>query len=270
MAAEHGFSGTLAHLASILALVCAVAARATPSPTGSRTRRTLARLGVVFTVVAVGLHLLHATLTFTDRLDLDAVWDVVVGAAYTRSALVFGSGALLASLSADAAHRHGGGLAHAGVAVGAVGLAWLGHGTADGDLSTRAALHAVHVGAAATWAGSLLGFTIALAGGARPASSMWGYARLAAGCVAVLAITGVLLAGRYVPSLPKLASPYGGALGVKLGFVLVALGLAARNRARLGRETWEPLAEGMQSEVAAVCAALAMAATLAQIEPPGP
>lgn len=267
MAAEHAMDGALGHLASVLALVCAVAAQAMPVPPGHGTRRTLARLGVVFAVVAVGLHLVHAVLTFTDRLDLDAVGEVLVGAAWTRSATVFGAGAILASLAAGGARPWP---FRAGVTMGVVGLTWLGHGTADGDLSTRAVLHAAHIGAAVTWAGGLLGLMLALAAGARPADAFRDFSKLAAGCVGVLAVTGVLLAARYVPSPPELASAYGGALGLKLCFVFAAVGAAARNRARLGRAAWGPLLEGLEVEVAAVCAVLALASTLAQIEPPGP
>lgn len=263
MATEHALDGALGHLASLVALACAAGASAALAD-----RRSFGRAAAGFAVMAVGLHLVHATLTFTDRFDLAAVREVVAGTAWARSVGVFATGAMLAALAAGSRGRACRGVRWGGVAMGVVGLAWLGHGAGDGEVSSRAALHVAHIGAAVVWAGGLVAFAWAFASGARPTAELRGFARVAAGCVALLAVTGAVLAVRYVPTGAALASPYGAALAFKLAFVLVALVAAARNRARLGGASAEALAAGLEAEVAAVCLALALAAVLAQVEPP--
>ena len=95
-----------------------------------------------------------------------------------------------------------------------------------------------HTAAALTWIGGLvvLGILTAQLGGDRPeAVPIWrAFGPVAAGSVAVLSVTGLLLAGRQVASVDAaLGSLYGGTLLLKLGIVAAVLFLGLRHARRL-------------------------------------
>jgi copper transport protein len=114
-----------------------------------------------------------------------------------------------------------------------------------------------HLAAALTWVGGL-GILALVTSQLREqradAFRLWkAFGPLAAGCVAVLAVTGLLLAGRQVATLDAaLSTTYGKALLVKLALVAVVLALGLRHARRLhpwltkqpAREPVTPTARG--------------------------
>ena len=109
---------------------------------------------------------------------------------------------------------------------GALLLVWgasgVGHG-AGHTLGVRA-LHAAHLTAMSAWVGGVLALTVARPLAARAAAR---FTPLAAGSVAVLAVTGLLLGAEHLPTLAEwTGTRYGQTLLLKL--VLVALALVRR------------------------------------------
>jgi copper transport protein len=149
----------------------------------------------------------------------------------------------------------------------------LGH-TSSGPALVRAAT-AVHLLAAGAWAGSVLAATIAFMPALRGRSADAGMARgvlrsfllLAAGCLALLTVTGLLMAGTVVATVDALfLSPYGGVLIAKLVAVGVAalLGLRTARRLRTGRhDVWR----GMAGEAVVLVGVLSLAAALGSAGP---
>lgn len=97
---------------------------------------------------------------------------------------------------------------------------------------------AVHLLAAGIWLGGLLALVVVLTVGDSPASEralvVSRFSGIAAGVVALLGLTGVLLGWRILGSWAALVqTAYGLTLLVKLGLVAVAVAIAAYNRFRL-------------------------------------
>ncbi|GAA2655425.1 copper resistance CopC/CopD family protein [Paractinoplanes durhamensis] len=148
--------------------------------------------------------------------------------------------------------------------------ALLGH-TASGSATVMAA-SVIHVLAAGGWAGSVLAAVLALAlpGTTRSADAgllLRAFGKLAAVCVTLLAVTGLLMAGHVVATVGALlTSPYGGLLVAKLilaaGAGLLGLRTAGRLRSHRGVPAWGLIGEGI-----ALLGVLALAAALASAGP---
>lgn len=124
------------------------------------------------------------------------------------------------------------GLALACAALTLWGAAGLGHGAGHG--AGVRLLHAVHAGAMAVWLGGVLALLLS-----RPATAAQArrFTPAALGSVAVLAGTGLLMAGEHLSSLAEwTATPYGRTLLLKLGLVGLTLLAAVRVRRRFARE----------------------------------
>jgi copper transport protein len=161
-----------------------------------------------------------------------------------------------------------------GVLLAAAGTAQLGHPMAGGPAATF--VGGLHVLAAAGWAGSVLAAAFALvpvlraepdrAGGVRELLRAFGM--LAVTCVAVLAITGVLLTGAQVATVDALlTTPYGLILLAKVALVVVAglLGLATTRAVR--RPAGRLSQPRLVTEAVALAGVLALAGALAAAGP---
>jgi copper transport protein len=130
----------------------------------------------------------------------------------------------------------------AGEIVGWVGAAlavWspamVGHSRAYEPVTLLVVTDAVHLTAGAVWLGGLVALAICvptLAGRERDAAALLTrFTTVAAGLLAVLAITGVLMGWRILGSwAPLVETAYGRLLLVKVGIALVVVGVAAWNR----------------------------------------
>jgi copper transport protein len=151
--------------------------------------------------------------------------------------------------------------------------ALLGH-TASSSMTVTVA-SAIHLLAAGGWAGSVLAAVLVLApslrlGTARSEEAgclLRAFAKLAAACVALLAVTGLLMAGHLVATVGALlASPYGGLLIAKL-ILAAGAGLLGLRTARRLRNRRGALARGLIAEGVALVGVLALAAALASAGP---
>ncbi len=169
-----------------------------------------------------------------------------------------GAGLVVAIEAAWAVERRtsssaGAALAGCGLALG--GFAVVGHTRAFGPAAVTLTADLLHLTVAAFWLGGLLGLGLLLRGvrapaggsgrasGARPvvrarvdlaAAALARFSTVAAGLVAVLAVTGGLLAWRVLGSWGAVVGTgYGRVLLVKVGVVVVVLGVAAVNRFRI-------------------------------------
>lgn len=182
----------------------------------------------------------------------------------------------IAGLAAGAAGGHRTRL-RAGVGalagLGAVAsLAGASHVAAGGGRPIALVLLTVHLAAAAAWAGAVLVFGVLASmrlrghGSTLTPGVLRAFAWPAAGCVAVLATTGIALTARQVASLDALlTTAYGQLLVAKLALAGVAglLGLTAMLRLRRGSPApASSLRRGIWLEAAALVAVLAAAAAM--------
>ncbi|HEY0530186.1 MAG TPA: copper resistance protein CopC [Actinoplanes sp.] len=151
--------------------------------------------------------------------------------------------------------------------------ALLGH-SASGSATLTAAT-VIHLLAAGGWAGSVLAAVLVLAPSLRPGTArseeagvlLRSFSKLAAACLALLAVTGLLMAGRLVATVDALlTSPYGALLIAKL-VLAVGAGLLGLRTARRLRRRRDPDARGLIAEGVAVVGVLALAAALASAGP---
>ena len=166
------------------------------------------------------------------------------------------------------------------VAAGAVGAvlaaaatAMLGH-PLPGPLATL--IGGLHVLAAGGWAGSVLAAAFGLVPVLRREPDraravrevLRGFAVLAAGCLATLTVTGLLMAGAQVATVDAaLTTPYGLLLLTKVALVAVAGLLGLGTFRRLRRATGEPSTRRLLAEATALAAVLVLAGALAAAGP---
>ena len=135
-----------------------------------------------------------------------------------------------------------------------------------------AALTAVHMIAAALWAGALLHVArAALRWRASRPAVRWvllAYARMAAWVFAVLALTGIVMALLLVPLDALTTTRYGMLLLAKLALVIVAAGLAVAGRWALRRVRLRMLGRTVSAESATVVVVLAATAVLVSTPTP--
>ncbi|SBT42535.1 copper resistance CopC family protein [Micromonospora narathiwatensis] len=200
------------------------------------------------------------------------VFVVVLRAAYRLRPEVTGS----AGPSGDAGRSGAGPVAVAvgvaGALAAAAGTALLGH-PMGGPLRT-ALVGGVHVLAAGGWAGAVVAAVLALLPSARQAADraaqlsalLRAFAPLAAGCLTVLVLTGLLLTGPQVATVDALlGSPYGLLLLAKVATVGAAglLGLRTARRLRHG----DLPRRGLRAEAGLLVAVLGLAGALAAAGP---
>lgn len=161
--------------------------------------------------------------------------------------LAFALAAVLVASWATRAARDG--LWWAAVASGAVVLltvTQLGHAATEGGVLPFAA-DWLHLGAGALWMGGLLGFPLVLIWPARKleanlksellGSAVRRFSRLATGAVMVLVATGIYAILLQVPSLESVFNtPYGRALVMKLGLLVILLPTGLINMIDRGKE----------------------------------
>ncbi|MEU8261753.1 copper resistance CopC family protein [Micromonospora sp. NPDC048999] len=159
-----------------------------------------------------------------------------------------------------------------GALAAATGTALLGH-SMGGPLRT-ALVGGVHVLAAGGWAGAVLAAVLALLPSARRAADraaqlralLRAFAPLAAGCLTVLLLSGLLLTGPQVATVDALlGSPYGQLLLAKVGTVGVAGLLGLRTARRLRRSDLPR--RGLLAEAGLLVAVLGLAGALAAAGP---
>lgn len=263
---EHVLDGVLAHMGSFLGLATLGAARGRPASDPLRSR--LALVASALLAASVLLHLASASVAYTGELGLAGMAAVLGRTTFGRSLAVHALGAAgaLLLLRRPPASR-----AASGVAL--VGLVWLGHGGAQGEVSARMGLTLLHVGALLAWISGLFAVFADLATGVRAADAVRVFSRRALPLVAVGIVAGVLLTGAYVgrgvaaDGVPWLASL--GAKGLAVAGALVA---ALRNRRCLARldaaDGWPALERGLVLEVFGVLTAVGLAGLLSQLPSP--
>ena len=151
--------------------------------------------------------------------------------------------------------------------IGWVGVGWLAllagwgdHAALGGSVEPGIALaKAAHVLGLGLWAGVLVVTLIVSAGSGRTMATLASSSRVAVVGALVTVASGFVLAGRTVVSLTgAFATPFGRLLMVKIGFLVVAVGLGLVQR-RSGR-VWRPTAEAvLLAVVVALGAAMATA-----------
>ncbi|MFC5847265.1 CopD family protein [Deinococcus petrolearius] len=154
------------------------------------------------------------------------------------------------------------GLALACAALTLWGAAGLGHGAGHG--AGVRLLHAVHAGAAAVWLGGVLALLLS-----RPATAAQArrFTPAALGSVAVLAVSGLLMAGEHLSSLAAwTGTPYGRTLLLKLALVGLALLAAAQVRRRFARQV--SVRAALAREALLLLAVLGITAALTTQAPP--
>ena len=173
-----------------------------------------------------------------------------------------------------------------------VSVSLTGHAASSGWLGLLADV--VHVAAVAAWGGALVHFALAWWDGESATSSAGAhpragrvaplavqarrFARLGTVAVAALVATGVLMASRLMFGLPALtATPYGGALLVKVGVFAALLAVAAANHflfvpalqsGRQARATVTPFRWAVQAEAALLLLVLGATGVLTTGTPP--
>ena len=166
--------------------------------------------------------------------------------------------------------------------VALLGLALTGHSAAQTGVWHIPALvsNVLHEVSVALWAGGLVMVAVARWSapreGAPSIDPVRRFSPIAFGLFGVAGLTGIANAGIILPSLTSLwDSRYGVTILVKTALVLVALGLAAANRRRVGRAAasaavWVTgrLRQSVRLETIVVTLALIAAATLALSAPP--
>jgi copper transport protein len=202
-------------------------------PLADRLIVALLGLGVIATVISLGLQGLDELGGDLADLGNTAVWDTGLQSRYGGT-LGLGSVALLLAAAALRCRRHGVSLAGATASLLMVAFAMTlsGHaGTATPIWAARPAL-ALHGAAATLWGGSLLPLLILVA--MRHESAASAALRLSAALlptIAALVLSGATLAFlQGVTTTNLLETGYGRLLACKLALVLVMLGLGALNR----------------------------------------
>ena len=162
------------------------------------------------------------------------------------------------------------GLGAVGAVLTATGTALLGHPA--GSPLTTALVGTVHVLAAGGWAGSLVAGVAALIPVLRTDPEqvrplLRAFAALAAGCLALLTVTGLLMVGVQVSTVDALlTSPYGLLLLGKVSAVLVAGLFGLRTYRRLRRSVPVPR-RGLIAEAVVLVLVLVLAGALAAAGP---
>jgi copper transport protein len=153
----------------------------------------------------------------------------------------------------------------------ALPVTWVGTGHANaGQTLLAGTADAAHLGAMAVWLGGLVFLASCVlsrsapAGALAAAGTLARFSRIAAGCVAVLVVTGGYQAWRGVGSLDALAgSRYGTLLVFKLAFVGILLWLGAMSRSVVQRRYVRPALRRAEPEPVAASAVPALANTTA-------
>ncbi|MEO9323319.1 CopD family protein [Nocardioides sp. C4-1] len=168
-----------------------------------------------------------------------ATWSVLTATEYgvTAAVAVGLIGAVALVDDGSPAHRRGL-VAVVAAAVATVAPALTGHTRAATPEALAVGADMVHLLAGATWLGGLVALALALprmaAQGTTGAVVLTRFSTVAAGVVAVLAVTGTLLAWRIAGSWAALfETTYGRLLLVKIAAALVVIAIAAYNRYRL-------------------------------------
>ncbi|MGV8964912.1 MAG: copper resistance CopC/CopD family protein [Cellulomonas sp.] len=174
-----------------------------------------------------------------------------------------------------------------GAALACVGTALLGHSASGAATNvTRVVASAAHLGAAATWAGAVIVLAVVVLprphrAAARPESTRSGldpastrtvlqrFGPPAAGCVAVMVVTGIYLSSKVVGSVDAaLFTIYGRTLLAKLVLVGAAGALALVNTLRLHRRGRRPAPRRtVMAEAVAAVGILVLAAALTSGQP---
>ncbi|SBT40053.1 copper transport protein [Micromonospora auratinigra] len=159
-----------------------------------------------------------------------------------------------------------------GALAAAAGTALLGHPV--GGPGRTAVVGGLHVLAAGAWAGSVLAAALALPPLLRRAPDraaavralLRAFATLAAGCLVLLLLTGLLLTGPQLATVDALVgSPYGLLLLAKLAVAGAAVLVGARSARRLRRA--ELPGRGLRAEAGLLAVTLALAGALAAAGP---
>lgn len=170
------------------------------------------------------------------------LWRVAVTSDMARVMAAGALGTVVAGVGVLAAGRGVRGarpLAFAGAAVGLGSLVGVGHSRTVEPAALVVTADALHLVVAAVWFGGLLGLAVTLsrssdAPAGQAARTVARFSGLAAVVLAVLAVTGVVLAWRVLGALePLWTTGYGVTLLVKVGVAAVVVLLAAWNRYRL-------------------------------------
>ncbi|TYP87584.1 CopD family protein [Blastococcus xanthinilyticus] len=212
-------------------------------PSANRARRriaTVARAGAVVTALA---WLAVLPLTASYRVGAGASlfpgrtgWSSLSAAEHSvTAAVVVGVVAAVALLGRG---RSGGRLALTVAVVAAGAPAWTGHTRAASPEVLAVGVDVLHLLAGSVWFGGLVGLALTLpelAGrGTGAAEVLARFSGVAAGILAVLVVTGSVLAWRFVGSWDGLTGTgYGQLLLLKIGVAALAVGIAAWNRFRL-------------------------------------
>ncbi|MGI4857092.1 MAG: CopD family protein [Janthinobacterium lividum] len=222
--------------------------------------------------------------------DTLALLPVVLRQSHFGAAWVLGfAGTLVAAVSG---RRPGGGAAIAatlGAFAYVAAKAASSHAADTGDFTVREAVHVVHLGATAVWAGSVIVATLMLRRrDERPANAAV-LARRAVFCsrlsrLATYALAAVVMSGLYDvdrntadSDVPLFDTAYGGVLAMKLAIVALALILGGYNRLtylpRLEADAATPARRGFERllaiEAVAMLGILAIAAVLGHLPPSG-
>lgn len=233
--------------------------------------RTLTRLGLLAAVTAALAHLLLSGLTAPSTNS-----DGLTALSLTRADLATALTAvflLIALVTTAWRHRPGVSL----LLVAAAGFSWAARshaGVVAGDWA--AAVDSLHLLAAGTWVGSLVGVTFALWSTHRQQDEtgmlplVAAYARLALPLVALTVLTGIIAATQLLTGLDNLvASAYGQTLSVKTVLVLGAIAVAALAHFRgLPSGKLAELRRMTTTESGALAAVLLGSALLINLGPP--
>ncbi len=181
-------------------------------------------------------------------------------------------GLLLAALAGAQTRRWRGAAALSGA--GVLAQSGLGHGAAmgGGEGAALFLLALLHIGAAASWLGTLPALALGLRASAQPACLARRYSRFGVICVAVLLLSALaqygLLIGR---ARLLLSTAYGATALFKAAQLAGLLGLAGRNRLRLTPalpRSRAALLGSIAGEIALGVLALLAAGVLMQLAPP--
>ncbi|WP_245156066.1 CopD family protein [Nocardioides sp. 503] len=171
-----------------------------------------------------------------DSLSRSATWSALPPTEYgVTAAVVLGSVVAVVLLGHGAPGRGRGRAALGAGAVALAGPALTGHTRAASPEALAVAADALHLVAGSVWLGGLVGLALVLPGltgrDAAGGEVLARFSGVAAGVLAALTVTGVLLAWRIVGAWrPLVDTDYGLLLLGKVALVLVAVAIAAWNR----------------------------------------
>ncbi|GGO88243.1 transport integral membrane protein [Nocardioides phosphati] len=155
------------------------------------------------------------------------------------------------------------------VLVPACGLSLTGHSRAATPEALVMAVDVLHVVAGSAWIGGLVGLVLVLPR-SRPADragTLSRFSAFAAGSVALLVLTGLVMAWRVLGTWELLASAYGRLLLAKVDLVLVALAYAAVNRGLIRSGATAKVGREVRVEAGLLVAVLALTAVLVNQSP---